>query len=428
METPVFLCSLLSQPRAKIACELRTMIRRSLSTSSDNSSRSKFGKKGKKDPDGRDIVYNSKHMMNVISSTQSLTAKKVHALLRHRHKREKNNQVVVEGPRMVLDLYRNLQTRKYMEKVLIDIDLFEKYAKIFKQLHEQNPDKEVDGKYPARVGFYPAYKDIFKVCCSDTVTHQGIIAVCEMPHPIKSKLKKRTNTTDTDDDNEEEDLSSPQEHRMYLVCDAVQDPGNMGTLIRSAVACGVSAVYLLPNACDVWNPKAIRAAMGATFVLPIIQTDSWEDCYRQLQIVGCTPSSIYAATMLDNTKDENEFNFENWDNRTDTEEEGELTSIPRPSKAYYDVDWIGRTSSSSSRNATLVAASALIIGNEGNGLTMPLRNSILDQQLQTIHVPMMNQDSAAPTSVVESLNAAVCGSIILFDYLRQKQLHLKTLE
>ena len=368
--------------------------------------------------EGHDIVYQNKSMRNVISSTQSLTAKKIHGLLLHRKKREKHNQVVVEGPRLIFDLYRNQETRKFLQKVLINIDVFDKYAKIFHRLYEQNPDKPTNDAYPHRIAFHPTYKEIFKACCSDTVEHQGIVAICEMPHPVLSRLHAPYTTDHTDD----EPLSSvvPSEHRMYLVCDAIQDPGNIGTLVRSAVACGVTAIYLLPNACDVWNPKAIRAAMGATFAVPIISTESWEDCYRQLQIVGCTPSSIYAATMMDDVSDEEkEINFEDWDNLILPEKEDEPTVIPSSSKAYFDVDWIGRGSSGS---ASAVAASALVIGAEGNGLTVPLRNSIQNQELQTVYVPMMNQDRSAPTSVVESLNAAVCGSIILFEYLRQKQL------
>jgi tRNA G18 (ribose-2'-O)-methylase SpoU len=366
----------------------------------------------KEQVEGLNLVYNDKNMRNVITSTQSLSAKKVHALLLHRKKREKLREVVVEGPRIVFDLYRNLQTRKYLRKILLDLELFEKYAKVFQKLYDENPE----GSIQTRIGFYPTQKEIFRVCCTDTVTHQGIVAICQMPDPVVSRSEAR----DTDTSETKEDRSaSPQTpaHRLYLVCDAVQDPGNMGTLVRSAVACGVSAIFLLPNACDVWNPKAIRAAMGATFVLPIIQTDSWDDCYGQLQFVGCTPSSIYAATMLDDPVDEKQFDFENLDHRTRTDQNDGPASGATPSKAYFDVDWIGSSSSS----GTPAAASALIIGSEGKGLTIPLRNAIRDQEVQTVYVPMMNQDSTVPASVVESLNAAVCGSIILFEYLRQKQ-------
>jgi tRNA G18 (ribose-2'-O)-methylase SpoU len=356
--------------------------------------------------EGRDLVYSNKNMRNVITSTQSLSAKKVHSLLLHRKKREKEREVVVEGPRMVFDLYRNPRTRKYLRKVLIEIDKFRKYAKVFQRLYEENPKDGSNGFIQGLISFYPTHKEIFRVCCTDTVTHQGMVAICKMPDPIEPRFN--VNATNT------------EEHRMYLVCDAVQDPGNMGTLIRSAVACGVSAIYLLPNACDVWNPKAIRAAMGATFAVPIIPTDSWSDCYAQLQLVGCTPSSIYAATMLNDPGAEEQFDFENLEHRTRTEQVNGHISGPTPSKAYYDVDWIGSTSSLSESEAP-AAASALIIGSEGNGLTPPLRSAIQDQEVQTVFVPMMNRDSTEPASVVESLNAAVCGSIILFEYLRQKQ-------
>ncbi len=55
----------------------------------------------------------------------------------------------------------------------------------------------------------------------------------------------------------------------FLIVDSVRDPGNMGALLRSAAAFGVDAVYLTPGSADPFNPKAVRASMGAIFALPV---------------------------------------------------------------------------------------------------------------------------------------------------------------
>jgi TrmH family RNA methyltransferase len=154
---------------------------------------------------------------------------------------------------------------------------------------------------------------------------------------------------------------------LYLVLDGVSDPGNMGTLLRSSVAVGAAGVVLLPQCCDSWNPKAVRSAMGCTFQVPILSVDSIQ---KAGSILGV--ETIYAATM---------------------EECGAQTSIP-----HYDVDWTA-------------TPSALVIGSEGNGLSDAVRKAVADGTIQATHVPM--------EAGIESLNAAVCGSVIMFEFLRQ---------
>jgi tRNA(Leu) C34 or U34 (ribose-2'-O)-methylase TrmL len=243
--------------------------------------------------------------------------------------------------------------------------------------------------------------------------------------------------------------------------------------------------------------------MGATFTIPIIHMDHWEDCYRELLHVGCTSDTIYAATMLDSdevtvatkknppppfdvaqemknmTKYTNVHPSTNSDSSsgssttTATTSKKSKSSITK-STAHYDVDWIGASyfrpneelgtdrttldtipntpkeetagteptmeSDTSPPPPRRPTASALIIGSEGNGLTKYIRRAIKKGQIQTVYVPMMmmmtttttttmtptldpDPPSMTVTPIVESLNAAVCGSIILFEYLRQKQTH-----
>ena len=191
--------------------------------------------------------------------------------------------------------------------------------------------------------------------CSDTVTPQGIVAIVQIPTFSLDKSKK---------------------FPFYLVLDGVSIPGNVGTLLRSSVAVGAAGVVLLPQCCDVWNPKAIRSAMGCTFQIPIVSVDSWSDA--QVLLHEC---NIYAATMEENA-------------------ESGTVSIP-----HYEIDWA----------ASSTTPSALIIGSEGNGLSHPVRKAVADGTIQATHIPM--------EAGIESLNAGVCGSVMMFEYQRQCLCH-----
>ena len=86
---------------------------------------------------------------------------------------------------------------------------------------------------------------------------QGIVAAAAIPRPAL------------------ESISTDAEPAVILVLDAVQDPGNFGTLVRTAEALGAAGVVALPGTVDPWNPKSVRAAMGSSFRLPIVASE-WE--------------------------------------------------------------------------------------------------------------------------------------------------------
>lgn len=132
---------------------------------------------------------------------------------------------------------------------------------------------------------------------------------------------------------------------------------------------------MLPGSCDPWSPKVVRSAMGSCFSpkLPIVQVSSWQTAMATLE--SWDVEDIYAATMIDKG----------------TAEGG--------SKAHFSIDWL--------------KPSALVIGSEGKGLSADIREAITTDEsvVKAIHVPMCPG--------IESLNAAVCGSVILFEYSRQ---------
>lgn len=151
---------------------------------------------------------------------------------------------------------------------------------------------------------------------------------------------------------------APEKPGIVLIIDRVQDPGNVGTLLRSAEAVGVAAVLCVRGTVDLYSPKVVRAAMGAHFRIALEQDLIWASLADHLMLVDHTYAADADATM-----------------------------------PYYAADWR--------------QPSALIIGNETQGLGDEART----YATKLISIPM--QGSA------DSLNAAVAGSIVLFEALRQ---------
>ena len=146
---------------------------------------------------------------------------------------------------------------------------------------------------------------------------------------------------------------------VVLILEALQDPGNLGTLLRSAEAFGVQQVYLTPETVNPWNPKAVRASAGSVFRMPVGRA-SLTQIGEQLQGQG---TRLYAAVAQ-----------------------------PLGADSLLETVFAPRT--------------ALLIGNEGAGLSA--------QALRLAHHRV-----CIPVAV-ESLNAAVAGSTLLYEAMRQR--------
>ncbi len=186
---------------------------------------------------------------------------------------------------------------------------------------------------------YELAGDVFERI-SDTETSQGVIAVAE-----------KTSCS--------EEAFFAQEGGCVLVLDRLQDPGNMGTLLRSAEAMGFAGVMLIKGCTDPWSPKVARAAAGSLLRLPMLPAGSGGEALQLLKTHGKT---IYCAAM------------------------GEGSECYRQPLA---------------KNA------AIIIGNEGGGASAELRAAA-----RPLSIPMEGR--------TESLNAAVAGSILMYESLRQR--------
>ena len=99
---------------------------------------------------------------------------------------------------------------------------------------------------------------------ADTEAPQGVLAIAEIP---------------------EHTLQAPPTTARYLVLDALQDPGNVGTVLRTAAALGVTATIALPGTVDLWNAKVVRSTMGATFTHPSLNA-TWEELTSFLDAHG----------------------------------------------------------------------------------------------------------------------------------------------
>jgi TrmH family RNA methyltransferase len=146
---------------------------------------------------------------------------------------------------------------------------------------------------------------------------------------------------------------------LRLVLDGLQDPGNVGTLLRSAEAAGVGLVLATRGIADLYSPKVVRAAMGAHFSQPLRSDLSWDEIGAEL---GLCPV-VYAADAT--------------------------ASMP-----YYAADWR--------------QPAALIVGSEAHGVS----EEGGAWATHRIAIPMLGR--------AESLNAGVAGSVILFEALRQR--------
>lgn len=177
---------------------------------------------------------------------------------------------------------------------------------------------------------------------SDTKTPQGIMALMKIREPSLDEV-----------------LAKPD--LCFLVLETIQDPGNLGTMVRAGEGAGLTAVVADRTTADVYNPKVIRSTMGSIFRVPVIYTEDLREAVREMKRRGVR---TYAA-HLDGSAD------------------------------YDRENYLGQ--------------SAFLIGNEAKGLTDETA-ALADARVK---IPMLGK--------VESLNAAVAASILMYELSRQRR-------
>lgn len=167
--------------------------------------------------------------VQIINSLQNPLVKHLTRLNNDRKYREECQSVIIEGEILVKELCRSVHCN-----TIFTLD----------------PSIVPDGIYAEHT--FIVNEEILKKI-SNTINPEGILAEVSIP-----KLDSLENKT----------------HLIAL--DGIQDPGNLGTILRTALALGWEGAFLLEGCCDPWNDKAIRAAKGATFKLPLIH-GNWEE-------------------------------------------------------------------------------------------------------------------------------------------------------
>ncbi len=178
------------------------------------------------------------------------------------------------------------------------------------------------------------------------------ISATEHPQGILAVVRQKTYTL--------EELEGDAKG-LYLLAEEIQDPGNLGTILRTADACGADGVILTKGTVDVFNPKVLRSTMGSIFHIPVVMEVTAQQAIRWLHSKGIR---IYAAHLR-----------------------GEQTPYTLP----------------------LQEGCCFVIGNEAQGL----REETAKACDQLVKIPMPGQ--------AESLNAAVAAAILLYEAVRQRQ-------
>lgn len=266
----------------------------------------------------------------MITSTSNQQMKAVGMLLKKSKERKSTKTFVVEGPRMVVEAPVNALKAVYVA-----------------ESYENNADNKavlqnLKDKCEQAHAIYEVVADNVFKSISDTQTPQGIMAVVSMPEYSLEQL-----------------MNGEKTH--LLILESVQDPGNLGTMVRTGEGAGITGVIMNKTTVDLFNPKTIRSTMGSIYRVPFYVTEDLPATMTRLKENGV---SLYAAHL-----------------------KGE--------HSYDEEDY--------------TQACGFLIGNEGNGLSDEIAN-LADTYIK---IPMEGQ--------VESLNAAISATLLMYEANRQRR-------
>ncbi|MCQ2508586.1 MAG: RNA methyltransferase [Dorea sp.] len=269
----------------------------------------------------------------MITSHTNQKVKRLLNLMKKKKAREEEKVFLVEGIRM----FREMPKDKILEAYVSE--------SFYKK--EKNVVDEVLAGSRAKLEIMA---DSVYERVSDTKTPQGVMGVVKQPEYHFEKIVGEAADTGRE-------VAEPH----LVILENLQDPGNLGTIFRTAEAAGVTGILLSKDSVDIYNPKVIRSTMGAIFRMPFVYV---EDIHQAIKAVKAAGIRTYAAHLEDSVD--------------------------------YDVP-------------DYKLATAFLIGNEGNGLT----RETADLCDQYIKIPMAGK--------VESLNAAIAATILMYEASRQRR-------
>ena len=257
----------------------------------------------------------------MITATSNKRTKWLVSITEKAKERRKEQAFVVEGSKMFEEA-----DEKYIREVYVSESYIEKNG--------------ISDKLQ-RVGFETVSDEVFKKI-SDTKAPQGILCVMnQYKYTLEDLLNK--------------------DNPVLVLLEDIQDPGNLGTILRTGEGAGIDGVIMTKDTVDIYNPKTIRATMGSIYRMPFLYVDSLQEVIGKLQEKGI---SVYAAHLKGNE--------------------------------YYD-------------NFDFKKGTAFLIGNEGNGL----KKETADLADVYLKIPMEGK--------VESLNAAIATSLLMYETYRQRR-------
>lgn len=256
----------------------------------------------------------------IITSPTNEKIKELGKLIKTAKERKKQGLYIVEGIRMFKEIPKE--------------DMYQ----IFVAESSYQTFEDVIGIYNVEPYIIP--DKLFREL-SDTDTPQGIMAVVRMK------------------ENSLDDILSIEDNPCLFIIEKLQDPGNLGTIIRTSEGAGVTGIILSNDSVDIYNPKVVRSTMGAIFRVPVYVSSNLKE---DIEIIKQHKISVYGAHL---------------DGRN----------------LYED---------------SFVEGCAFLIGNEGNGLS----DEISATADKLIRIPMKGK--------LESLNAATSATVIGYEVLRQR--------
>ena len=284
----------------------------------------------------------------MITSTSSSQVKHIVNLQKKSKLRKEEKQFVVEGIKMVSEAPKDRLVKVYISET-------------FKADNEE---------FLKKMNYEAVGKDVLEIVSdnvfvrmSDTQTPQGIMAVVKMSDVCIEDMFEKDNYTDSKDDGAdkvEDNTVDAKKQPLLLILENLQDPGNLGTIVRMAEGAGVTGIIMSSNTVDIYNPKTIRSTMGSLYRVPVIYVDDICKAVDECKEKGV---KVYAAHL----KGTDNYNQEDYAQPT-----------------------------------------AFMIGNEGNGLS----DRLTQKADELVRIPMQGK--------VESLNAAIACTILTYEAVRQR--------
>lgn len=259
-----------------------------------------------------------------ITSAQNAQLKRWKKLLTKKG-RTREKSLLIEGEHLLLEAVRS--QRIQVRNIILRENIYERLTDDFRNL----------------ISSYPIYilpRSLFQLV-AETEETQGVMAEVKTPEQM-------------------DDEKTGLKDAVYLLIDRVQDPGNLGTILRTAQAVGVTKVYLGKGTVDPYNGKVVRSSMGAIFHVPFQQVDLYQ-------------------------------------------------VIPRLKNSGVSVIGTSLTAEKEYDEAEYRQSCAILLGNEGKGVATDLQAMVE----QAVRIPMPGG--------TESLNVAVAGALLMYEVHRQRK-------